>query len=181
MYQFFTVKYEDNTSEPWYIEYFSDYSSKARIPIGVLGFRFVKTFRGSKIYFSATVIEIIDSGKRVCKSCDGESNHYTLIEVERFSIIQVQNNDEHTSTCTDNDGDYDDDCDDYFNVKSDTSSSDSTPSDQVEEEGGFLEAPMGEQLRNIAGEATKSCKALAVNENVTSASEMQGNFFKKFI
>ena len=97
--------------------------------LGYLDFGSYKPLEDPIYIFSATVIEIIDSGKRVFTFCDVESYHYTLIEVERFSIIQVQTNDEHTSTCTDNYGDYNDDRDDYFNLKSYTSSSDSTSSD----------------------------------------------------
>ena len=37
----------------------------------------------------------------------------------------------------------------------------------MEEKGGsVLEAPIGEEWRNIGGEATESGKALAVNENL---------------
>ena len=77
-------------------------------------------------YFSATVVEILDRRKRFCQFCDGESKNYTLSEIERFSRIQVQTNYEHTSTCSYEDGGYDDDCDEDFNLKSDTYSSDIT-------------------------------------------------------
>ena len=139
----FTIHYEDNTSEHWYIEGFADYGCKARIPIGGIVFRYVQTFRGSMGYFSATVVEILDRDKWVCKLCDGESNNYTLSEIEIFSIIQVHTNDEHTSTRSDDDWGYDDDRDEEFNLKSDTSTSDSASSDVEEEGGGFLDAPMG--------------------------------------
>ena len=133
------------------------------------------------VYFSATVVEIIDSEKQVYKLCDRESNNYTLSEVESFSRIQVQTNDEHKSTRIDDDGDYDDDCDEDFNLKSDTYISEITSSD-VEEGGGVvLEAPVGEERRNIGGEAIEIGEALDVNENVTSASKQQDKFFKKFI
>ena len=77
-------------------------------------------------YFSAPVVGIFDIGNRVCKLYDGESNNDTLIEIESFYRIQVQTNNEHKRTRSDDDGDYDDDRDDDFNRKSEISSSDST-------------------------------------------------------
>ena len=46
---------------------------------------------------------------------------------------------------------------------------------------GVLKAPMGEEQKNIGGEATKSGEALVVNLNVTSEREMKGKFFNQFI
>ena len=71
-------------------------------------------------YFSATVVGIFDIDNRVCKFYDGESNNYTLIEIERFYTIQVQTNNEHKRTRSDDDGDYDDDRDEDFNLKIET-------------------------------------------------------------
>ena len=122
----FIIKYEDNTSENFSIEYFADYSSKARIKIGGLVFRFVRTFQLYTGYFITTLVEIIDSGKRVCKFCDRESNNVTLSEIETFSIIKSRTNDERTRTCSDDDGDYNDDHDEDFKPKSDTSSYNNT-------------------------------------------------------
>ena len=108
---------------------FSEYSSKSLNRIEGLGFRLIGTLRGYTGCFSATVVEIIDSEKQVYKLCDRESNNYTLSEVESFSRIQVQTNDEHTSTRSDENVDYDENYDDDFNFKSDTSSSDNISSD----------------------------------------------------
>ena len=108
---------------------FSEYSSKSLNTIEGLGFRLIGTLRGYTGCFSATVVEIIDIGKQVCKLCDGESKNYTLIEIEIFSRIQVHTNNKHTSTRSDDDGDYNSDRDEELNLKSYTFSSDSTSSD----------------------------------------------------
>ena len=41
------------------------------------------------------MVEILDSCKKVCKLCDGESKNYSLSEIEIFSRIQFHNNNEH--------------------------------------------------------------------------------------
>ena len=41
------------------------------------------------------MVEILDSGKQVCKLYGGESKNYPISEIESFYRIQVHNNDEH--------------------------------------------------------------------------------------
>ena len=58
-------------------------TEKSSIPIGGVGFQFIKKFNGH--WYNREVHRILDSGKRVCKFNDSEHKQYSLNQVENFS------------------------------------------------------------------------------------------------
>ena len=53
------------------------------IPIGAIGFPFIKKFQGT--WYTGKVIHILENDKRVCRFNDNECKQYTLPRLEQFS------------------------------------------------------------------------------------------------
>ena len=52
------------------------------------GFKFIREFCWGG-HFSETVVEILNSGKRKCKFCDGDEYKYALVKIQRLSTLQI--------------------------------------------------------------------------------------------
>ena len=62
--------------------------AKASIPIGEVGFVFIKKF-GSAGYFNGKVIKVLTNGKQLCEFCDNTRHSYTLHQLEVYSKMKI--------------------------------------------------------------------------------------------
>ena len=75
----FRVKYKDGKFEDYILERLRKIKCNSKIPIGDIGYRFVKKF--GRDYFSGKVMQVLPGGKRICKYSDGEVKQYSLAQV----------------------------------------------------------------------------------------------------
>ena len=84
----YTIRFIGDEEEMWSSHDATVNSKAASITVGDRGFQFISKFCGGG-HFSGTVVEILCSGKRECKFCDGDEYKYTLSEIQRLSTLQV--------------------------------------------------------------------------------------------
>ena len=81
------VLYEDRDRADYTQETLDQLMTKASIPIGEVGFVFIKKF-GSAGYFNSKVIKVLTNGKQLCEFCDNARHSYTLYQLEVYSKIK---------------------------------------------------------------------------------------------
>ena len=80
--------YEDGDRADYTQETLDQLMAKASIPIGEVGFVFIKKF-GRAGYFNGKVIKVLTNGKQLCEFCDNARHSYTLHQLEVYSKIQI--------------------------------------------------------------------------------------------
>lgn len=81
------VTYLDGDEEDITEQELHEFKEKAAIPIGEIGFLFIKKFNGQ--YFSSKVIRIYPrSEKRLCRFNDGKQHQYSLNQIEKYTKLR---------------------------------------------------------------------------------------------
>ena len=82
------VQYEDGEEEDYSQDELDEFQCESSIPIGALGFRFVKKFRNASGIFSGKVIKILAKGAKIYlrEFDDGERHTYSLDELEFYAV-----------------------------------------------------------------------------------------------
>eukprot|EP00957_Ditylum_brightwellii_P172234 13111681-Ditylum_brightwellii.AAC.1 len=105
----YLVHFDDDDRE--YIPYndIQEATRQADIPVGDLGFRFIRHFHGGG-YLSGNVIENLNNGKRNCKfEEDGDKQTYTLAQISKHVknqqavMMGCSSSEEEGSSSSDND------------------------------------------------------------------------------
>lgn len=77
------VKYDDGDIEDLTPAEFDQATNEAAIEIAEVGWRFVHKIKGS--YWSGKVIQILESGKRICEFTNGVHKQFNLAQLLKFS------------------------------------------------------------------------------------------------
>ena len=73
------VRFEDGDMEDMTLREFRESQEEASIPIGEVGFKFIKKFQGD--WYTGEVIRVMGNLKRLCRFNDGDHKEYTLAQV----------------------------------------------------------------------------------------------------
>eukprot|EP00957_Ditylum_brightwellii_P210085 15364552-Ditylum_brightwellii.AAC.2 len=106
------VMYKDGDVEDLTQEDFDSFNAEASVPIGEVGFCFMKKF-GRHEYFSGRVIDILPSDKHMCSFSDGERHAYTCAQLEVYARIKVTEEDYNDSSDNENAASEDEEDKDY--------------------------------------------------------------------
>ena len=85
----YEILFEDGDTEEWHKKEYDKNADDACIPIGNIGFRFIKKFSGG-YFFSGQVVGIQSNDKRKCKFDEyGDIQNYTLDQQQAYSTKQT--------------------------------------------------------------------------------------------
>ena len=86
--QMYTIRFTDGKEETWSAHDVTVNAESDSIAIVDVGFQFIQLFSGGG-HFSGNVIEILRSGKRRCRFCDGDECRYTLKNFNAFQASRL--------------------------------------------------------------------------------------------
>ena len=84
----YTIRFTDGEEETCSAHDVTVNDGATSIEIVDFGFQFIQIFCGGG-HFSGIVIEILRSGQRRCRLCDGDECRYTLNKLQSLSSLQV--------------------------------------------------------------------------------------------